>query len=125
MLPTISCTANINSPAGFYDIVLSGGYDKNYDYTLVNGILEVTTTTGINNVVANQLSIYPNPAKDDIFVKSEVQIKKVEIYSLTGALLLSENNFKEKISVLTLPHGVYLVKVYTDKEVAVSKIVKE
>ena len=125
VLPTISCVANINSPAGFFDIVLSGGSDNNYQYTLVNGRLEVTVINGINNIEAGKISIYPNPTQNDIFIKSDLPIEKVEIYSLTGTLLLFENNFNEKISVSALSQGVYLLKVYTDKGVVVSKIVKE
>jgi len=54
-----------------------------------------------------------------------LQVEKVEIYSLTGALMIFENNFIEKISVSALPQGVYLLKVYTDKGLVVSKVVKE
>jgi len=124
-LPTISCTANINSPVGFYDIVLSGGLDNNYQYTLVNGRLEVTNNTGIEIVERNNIKIYPNPAKDKIFIKSELLIKKVEIYSSTGTLLLSDNNFNGKISVSSLLKGIYLVRVYTDNGITISKIVKK
>ena len=84
-----------------------------------------SATNSIDNIVANQLSIYPNPAKHEIFIESELPITKVEVSSLTGNLLILENNFNEKISVSALPRGVYLLKIYTDKEVAVSKIVKE
>jgi hypothetical protein len=73
----------------------------------------------------NQINIYQNPAKYEIFITSELQVEKIEIYSLTGSLLLSECNFNGKISVSALPQGVYLLNVYTDKGVAVSKIVKE
>ena len=82
-------------------------------------------STGIENIVANQLQIFPNPTKDEIFIKSNLPIEKVEIYSLTGVLMLSETNFTEKISVSALPQGVYLLKIYTDKGLAVSKVVKE
>jgi hypothetical protein len=71
------------------------------------------------------LQVYPNPAKEEIFIKSDSLIKQVEIYSLTGALLLSCNNFNGKISISALPQGVYLIRVYTNEGVAVSKIVKE
>ena len=81
--------------------------------------------TGIDNVVANQLKIFPNPARTDLFIKSDLLIKKVEIYSLTGTLLILQNNFNEKISVSALSQGVYLLKIYTDKGVAVSKVIKE
>ncbi|GHT07165.1 hypothetical protein AGMMS49525_16180 [Bacteroidia bacterium] len=50
-------------------------------------------------------------------------IQKIEIYTLSGALLLSENNFNGKVSAL--PKGVYLLKVYSGSGVVVSKIVKE
>ena len=39
--------------------------------------------------------------------------------------MLLETNSTEKISVAALPRGVYLLKVYTDKGLVVSKLVKE
>jgi hypothetical protein len=45
--------------------------------------LEVTVTNGIADISAGQLKIYPNPAKEDIFIKSGLQIKKVELYTLS------------------------------------------
>ncbi|GHV26629.1 hypothetical protein FACS1894176_07610 [Bacteroidia bacterium] len=79
----------------------------------------------INAPKAIAVQIYPNPAKEELFIKSDWQIQRVEIYTSSGTLLLSENNFNEKISVSSLPKGVYLLKVYSGSEVAVSKIVKE
>jgi len=82
---------------------------------------------GITNITFPQydVKIYPNPAKTELFIKSELQIKKVEVYSLTGALLLSENNFNEKISVSALARGVYIVKIFTGSEVVFKKVVVE
>ena len=88
-------------------------------------IIHNVTDSDIDDVVANQLSIFPNPAQNDIFIKSNLSIEKVEIYSLSGELLMQENNFNEKISVSVLLRGVYLLKIYTDKGLVVSKIVKE
>jgi len=81
--------------------------------------------TGINNVSDIQLSIYPNPTKDDLFIKSELPINKVEIYSMAGSLMMTENNITEKISLSALLKGIYVIKVYTDKGVIIRKIVKE
>jgi len=83
------------------------------------------SATGIEDVRSQGISIFPNPAKDKIFIQSELQIRKVEVYSLTGALLMSDNNFNGEISVSALPKGIYLLRVYTDNGVTVSKIVKE
>ena len=43
-LPVATCVANESSVAGNYQIVLSGGSDNNYNYTLVNGTLRVVAT---------------------------------------------------------------------------------
>jgi len=94
---------------------------------LTNRDFTATSTTGIDEIpnIGNQITVFPNPAKDDIFIKSELQIEKVEIYSLTGALKILENNFNESVSVSELSKGVYLLKVYTDKGVAISKVIKD
>ena len=126
VLPTTYCIASVNSSAGFYDIILSGGSDKNYEYNLINGKLEITNNqNSVSETTILKFSIYPNPIKDEIFIKSDLQIEKVEICSLTGITLMTENNFTEKINVSVLPQGVYLLKVYTDEGLAVSKIVKK
>jgi len=44
-LPTASTTADTNSPAGTYDITLTGGSDTNYSLVLSNGALTVTSYT--------------------------------------------------------------------------------
>ena len=100
-------------------------YKTNQYWNTFTNMNDGGCTTGIEDVSANQLSIYPNPAKSDIYINSEMPIKKVEIYSLAGALLLSDNNFTGKIAVSSLLKGIYLVKTYTDEGITVSKIVKE
>jgi len=81
--------------------------------------------TNISDIESSSFKIYPNPVKDVIFIESVLPINKLEIYSLTGSLLLSNSNVNRQISVSSLSKGIYLVKVYTDNGVAVSKIVKE
>jgi uncharacterized protein YjdB len=47
VLPTATCEANETSPVGFYDIVLSGGSDRNYNFTLIDGVLQVIEVPAI------------------------------------------------------------------------------
>ena len=130
---TITITGTINLPPDLYSCNMIQDINNNpsnmatqqFDGTVLGVQVIVQAASGIDDVVANQLQIFPNPAKEEIFIKSDLQIEKVEIYSLTGALLLSENNFNEKISVSALSRGVYLLKVFTDKGVIINKIVKE
>lgn len=49
--PTVSCSATPESPAGVYDITVSGATAQNYDITHVNGSLTVTkASTGTETV---------------------------------------------------------------------------
>jgi len=112
VLPTISCAANINSPAGFYDIVLSGGSDNNYQYTLVNGHLEVTVKTGIETVESNNIKIYPNPVKENFRIDGITENSIVTLLNATGKIVWSRRiNPNEIISTLNLPKGTYIVCV--------------
>lgn len=86
--------------------------------------------TGIDDVQASKISIYPNPAQNELFIRTDLTIKKVEINDLTGHNVkilnaTSSQNGVQTISVSSLLKGIYLVKVYTENGVVVSKIVKE
>ena len=45
-LPTVTCEATAESPAGSYDIVVSGGAAENYTLRYVNGTLSVLASSG-------------------------------------------------------------------------------
>jgi len=100
-------------------------------YTLENVQADATVNVtfkpliGIDENRIQKIQIYPNPAHDEIFIKSELPIKKVEIYSTIGALLIREDNFAKKISVSTLLKGVYILKIDTENDTFIQKIVKE
>lgn len=123
------------------DISQYSGQNKRLVFTWENvELLSIKPPAAIDNVklfvsnnVANgftdifnesNLIIFPNPAKDEIYIKSESIVEKVEIYSVIGNLLLLENNFKEKISISSLPPSIYLLKIYTEKGPIFSKFVK-
>ena len=100
--------------------------DVSIDHTIyVTFKPEIPSVTGIEDNAVQQLQIFPNTANDEIFIKSESPVKKVEIYSITGILLVVESNFVGKKSLSALPQGVYMFKVYMENGVAIRKIVKE
>jgi len=123
----ISGTSTTDTPPSsgyyYYEVEAHNSFTKS-DFNNKT-LVYYTAVSGIDEVIANQLSIFPNPTKDEIFIKSDLQIEKVEIYSLAGSLLLSKNDFDGKISVSALSKGIYLLKVYTDKGLTIRKIVKD
>ena len=71
-----------------------------------------------------RIVVFPNPAKDEIFIKSYSKPNKVEIYSLTGTLIMPENDGSDKISVSNLPQGMYFLKIHFDNETISRKFIK-
>lgn len=97
-------------------------YDNKYDD------FEINVSSMINQVAQTEdfmsLKVFPNPAKDEIFIETELRVEKVEIYSLSGNVHIQENNFKGIIPVSTLPQGIYFVNILTNKGLSVHKIAK-
>jgi len=79
----------------------------------VSSLFNGTLATSESSKTENHISIYPNPAKDVVFVKSEKQITKIELYDYSGKKL-KESTPKE-INISSLPRGNYFIKI-TDKE---------
>ncbi|MEC8738512.1 MAG: T9SS type A sorting domain-containing protein [Bacteroidota bacterium] len=78
--------------------------------------------TGIQNV-----SIYPNPAKNYIYVKGMHTAKtKFSGYDLLGNLVLEGPNFDEKgIEVRDLNSGMYLIKLETENHQSFTKVFRK
>jgi len=84
----------------------------------------VGNVTGIKNTEIQNLKIFPNPVKDELYITAKSLINKVEIYNVEGKMLMQENKFAEKMNVSSLAEGIYVVKVYTNGKVAKIKIIK-
>jgi phenolic acid decarboxylase len=65
----------------------------------------------IEEVVADHISVYPNPAKYELYIRSDSPVEKVEIYSPSGRLVASEHRFNGKIDVSRLSEGVYVLRM--------------
>jgi hypothetical protein len=110
--PVITCPANADSPTGFYDIELQGGHDNNYEFTLFNGRLEVTSPTGNLNPGSPELTVYPTPAKNRLYIRSDVPVERIELYNQTGVCVLTGGNVRESLDISFLPGGFYLARIY-------------
>lgn len=86
----------------------------------INGVL------GVNDVEAEkeQLSLYPNPAKDFVTIKTGSKINKVEIFDIAGRKLPA-NLDGNKIDVRNLAPGNYIINVETHKGKVSEKLIKK
>ncbi len=62
---------------------------------------------------ANGISVYPNPAKDvvNITFSNNAKYRSIDIYSIDGRLMKSQNDSFNKINIANLTSGLYLIKV--------------
>ena len=105
--------------------IVSYNYDANG-----NRISEIITGgTGIMQINDNgEVSLYPNPVKKDLYIKTPSEKSTINIYSLQGSLLKTIPAYisHDIIDVSTLLSGVYLVKISgSDGKLYAGKFVKE
>lgn len=84
--------------------------------------------TGLEeNETQNNILLYPNPAKERLYINTSIPIKQMTIYNLLGQEIQKYNNLEttSSINISGLNEGVYFVKIYTEKAVHTTKIIKE
>ncbi|MCD4792780.1 MAG: T9SS type A sorting domain-containing protein [Bacteroidales bacterium] len=83
----------------------------------------------INRLSENKINIYPNPANDIIyidFLPSDIEDAQVSFYDITGKEVLSKqfNINEKKIDISELKSGVYFIKINTENQIYISKLIK-
>ena len=70
----------------------------------------------------NAVAIFPNPSNGRITIQCE-GMRQIEIFSLDGKRVLSQSANGSECTIEGLEHGTYLVRIVTDQECFVRKIV--
>ena len=78
-------------------------------------ITEEKVVTAIRNYEFKDFTLYPNPARDKVYIdpSSGQELKQVNIYTMIGTHLYSENG--PEINTSRLPTGTYLFEIVTKK----------
>lgn len=85
---------------------------------------KVSTPSSLSDNQKMDISIYPNPTTDQLFVTGSDQIDDISIYDLNGKQMIYTNNVNNTISLLSLEKGTYFVKVNYGGDTMIKKIVK-
>jgi hypothetical protein len=69
---------------------------------------------GINETKNVRINIYPNPAKDVVTIKSDVDFSLVHIIDLSGRIVLFKNGIagSSQLDVSSLASGLYLINIF-------------
>ena len=74
--------------------------------------------------ILNNVSIYPNPAEDFIMINSE-NVEFAEVIDIYGRVITaSEINGETRIDMSNFADGIYYVRLHSNGETAVQKVVK-
>jgi hypothetical protein len=79
-----------------------------------------------NELSSNPFFVFPNPAKDFIYIQneSESEVLKVEFIDSSGRLTEIERPSLPMIDVMNLPSGIYQLRIITTTGAETSRIVK-
>jgi surface protein len=93
-----------------------------YGWTITDGGLNCTALNlEDQNLLA--ISVYPNPAKDKLFIQGLSTSSKVSIYNVLGKLVLSKTTSRE-VDLEGLQSGVYIVKIMDQQKETTRKFIK-
>ena len=62
--------------------------------------------------LSEMVQLYPNPAQDFVYIKSDFSIEKIEIFNLSGTRILLEENPTDRIDLKDVVEGVYFARIY-------------
>ena len=83
--------------------------------------LNTLSSVNTNNIKAFDFSIYPNPGKNEIIIKTNANNISTSIFSLTGQKII-ETSLK-KINTSVLAKGYYIVEVKNGEIIKRKKVV--
>jgi uncharacterized surface protein with fasciclin (FAS1) repeats len=94
---------------------------------VIDAVLVTDDDTSIGDIIFDDISIYPNPAASQLYVSHNVKIDRVEIYNLTGSIILRKNHITTgAIDISDLNSGLYFISVFdVDNNNIVRKFVKQ
>lgn len=72
----------------------------------------------------SSLNIFPNPAKDQLFIETEAEIEEVNIYDVYGRQMTTVYD-QQTVNVSELSNGVYFVKVKSENNEVVKRFIKK
>lgn len=103
-----------------YNLVASGSYavEVTKGACTDTSICQVVTLTGIEIVESSKMAVFPNPARESVYVVSDGYIFSIAIIGVDGKVVQKVNSIQQtscEISLGAVPQGLYLLLVETDE----------
>lgn len=91
-----------------------------FTYTVIN-------PSDIATIEGNELVLYPLPVKDKLHIRSGEVMRSISLLSVSGQLLHQQDSDKHEddIYLSSVPSGVYILRIVTDDNVQIRKVIKQ
>jgi hypothetical protein len=76
-----------------------------------------------NEVTLQERISYPNPVNDLLHFNPSLGIEKIEIYDLSGRLLLAKTTSENQVTLNGFSTGTYIVKMHSNQHILTEKII--
>ena len=86
-----------------------------------DGSFKFSQVISLNKNETKSLKVYPNPVKNSIQIVTSDYNQPMRLYSINGALMMSQNQTSVQLDMSALPTGMYFLHVGSD----VLKVIKE
>ena len=107
----------IASTGNYHALMIDGNDCINYTDTINMQV------TGLFESPEIQVSLYPNPANDMLYLTSDENITELNFYNLSGILVNTlQGQQLKSCSINNLTNGLYMVQVKSNNGVAVKRI---
>jgi hypothetical protein len=80
----------------------------------------VTSTVSVIETIQENVKVYPNPARNIVFVRSETENSKLLIINSMGQVVTQKElpGFNNEINISHLPNGLYFVKIMNSNNIS-------
>ncbi|PHR17203.1 MAG: hypothetical protein COA38_21060 [Fluviicola sp.] len=125
----LDCDDNHSAISGETNINFAPVSNGNYAVEITfGGCVDTSECNSVSSIGIEELSdfdltIYPNPTRNQLSIKTEGNIISIEIFNQLGELVQMEVN--ESFSVESLSTGMYTVNIKMDKTIIRRRFVKE
>ena len=100
-------------------------FNEGLYYTKSNQVYKFDTSLATQSFTDDvTFSVYPNPSSDMIYFDSTEKIDAIDIYDVTGKLVMSCPNTSQPVNISNLNSGIYFMKVDVNGKIATKKIIK-
>ena len=89
-------------------------------------VYNLTTTTNVKPLISNDISVYPNPTRGMLNIRSTEKIQKLIISDLTGKAIMEKDGLNSMtIDMSNLSNGIYILTIKTSTGITNRKILKK